>query len=275
MSYAVKFCPHKGKLTAHIPLIGKHCLSHGGHACAAYSSSPKLGAMVMSYKILIVEDESAIRDMLSFALRRAVLEPICAEDVRAAEMCLAKALPDLILLDWMLPGGSGLEFARRLRRDVLTKQIPIIMITARGEEDDRVLGLEAGVDDYIVKPFSTREVIARIKAVLRRSSVHDENEQLQLGELLVDLAGQRIFARQQLLPLGPSEYRLLQFFASHPERVYSRAQLLDFVWGRSADVEERTVDVHIRRLRRALEPFQMEDYLQTVRGSGYRLSVMK
>ncbi len=222
--------------------------------------------------MLVVEDETAIRDMIAFALKRAGIAPMLAEDARAAQMAIADRLPDLILLDWMLPGSSGLELARRLRREDLTREIPIIMLTARGEEDDRVLGLDAGVDDYIVKPFSTRELIARIRAVLRRTQPHGEGQTISLGGLTLDTLSHRVFAQDKPVQLGPTEYRLLAFFMSHPERVYTRSQLLDNVWGSGVYVEERTVDVHIRRLRKCLEPCGLEEYIQTVRGAGYRFS---
>ncbi len=226
----------------------------------------------MEQRVLVVEDETAIREMIAFALKRAALLPMLAEDARTAQHLIAERLPDLILLDWMLPGASGLEFARRLRREELTREIPIIMLTARGEEDDRVLGLDAGVDDYIVKPFSTRELIARIRAVLRRTQPHGDGQTVSLGGLTLDTLSHRVFAQDKPVQLGPTEYRLLAFFMTHPERVYTRGQLLDNVWGSGVYVEERTVDVHIRRLRKSLEPCGLEDYIQTVRGAGYRFS---
>jgi two-component system phosphate regulon response regulator PhoB len=223
-------------------------------------------------RVLVVEDEPAIRDMIAFALKRASLVPMLAEDARKAQLLIAERLPDLILLDWMLPGTSGLELARRLRREELTRDIPIIMLTARGEEDDRVIGLDAGVDDYVVKPFSTRELIARIRAVLRRTQPHGEGQTVSVGGLTLDTLSHRVFAGERPVQLGPTEYRLLAFFMTHPERVYTRSQLLDNVWGSGVYVEERTVDVHIRRLRKSLEPFRLADYVQTVRGAGYRFS---
>ncbi|SHF01220.1 phosphate regulon transcriptional regulator PhoB [Thermomonas hydrothermalis] len=230
----------------------------------------------MQKHILIVEDEPAIRDMLAFALRKGEYIPQLAADAREAQERIAERVPDLILLDWMLPGTSGLELARRWRRDALTRDIPIIMLTARGEENDRVNGLEAGVDDYVVKPFSARELLARIRAVLRRSREDDEDGSVQVGALRIDGAAHRVFAEHDGTPhpvqMGPTEYRLLHFFMTHPERVYSRAQLLDHVWGGSVYVEERTVDVHIRRLRKTLEPFGLDAMVQTVRGAGYRFS---
>ncbi|HEY3520525.1 MAG TPA: phosphate regulon transcriptional regulator PhoB [Rhodanobacteraceae bacterium] len=226
----------------------------------------------MRKRILIVEDEASIRDMVAFALRRADMEPLHAADVRAAQHAIAENVPDLILLDWMLPGTSGLELARRLRRDESTREIPIIMLTARGEEIDRVNGLEAGVDDYVVKPFSTRELLARIRAVLRRTQGDDGSGVVEIGGLRVDGPAHRVYADNNPIQIGPAEYRLLHFFATHPERVYSRAQLLDHVWGGSVYVEERTVDVHIRRLRQTLEPHGLAQMVQTVRGAGYRFS---
>jgi two-component system phosphate regulon response regulator PhoB len=223
-------------------------------------------------QILIVEDEPAIRDMVAFALSRAGLEPVHAADTRAAQDAIMARVPDLILLDWMLPGMSGLEFARRLRREEMTREVPIIMLTARGEENDRVGGLEAGVDDYVVKPFSTRELVARIKAVIRRTQSETEQGTVDLGGLRIDGPAHRVFAGDKPVPIGPTEYRLLYFFMTHPERVYSRGQLLDHVWGGNVYVEERTVDVHIRRLRKTLEPFALDGLVQTVRGSGYRFS---
>jgi two-component system, OmpR family, phosphate regulon response regulator PhoB len=228
----------------------------------------------MKAKILLVEDEAPIRDMVSFTLKRAEMTVLLAEDVTSAINIMGEELPDLILLDWMMPGTNGLEFARRLKRQADTREIPIIMLTARSEEDDRVLGLDSGIDDYIVKPFSTRELVSRIKAVLRRSHGVDEQMRLTHGLLSMDTASQRVFAGEAPVALGPTEYRLLSFFMSHPERVYSRAQVLDHVWGTGVYVEERTVDVHIRRLRNALEPFGCETYVQTVRGSGYRFSIV-
>src|SRR6476659_147533 len=214
--------------------------------------------------------------MVAFALRKADYEPAHAGDAREAQAAISDRIPDLILLDWMLPGTSGLELARRWRRDDLTRDIPIIMLTARGEENDRVGGLEAGVDDYVVKPFSARELLARIRAVLRRTREDDEDGSIAVGSLRIDGAAHRVLARSdagdQPVQIGPTEYRLLHFFMTHPDRVYSRSQLLDHVWGGSVYVEERTVDVHIRRLRKTLEPTALDDMVQTVRGSGYRFS---
>ena len=230
----------------------------------------------MQKQILIVDDEPAIRDMVAFALRKGDFEPVHAGDAREAQTAIADRVPDLILLDWMLPGTSGLELARRWRREALTRDIPIIMLTARGEENDRVGGFEAGVDDYVVKPFSARELLARIRAVLRRSREDDDDGSVQVGALRIDGAAHRVFAdidgTAHPIQMGPTEYRLLHFFMTHAERVYTRAQLLDHVWGGSVYVEERTVDVHIRRLRKTLEPHALDAMVQTVRGSGYRFS---
>jgi len=230
----------------------------------------------MPKRILIVDDEPSIRDMVAFALRKGEYEPVHAGDARQAQIAIADHVPDLILLDWMLPGTSGLELARRWRREELTRDVPIIMLTARGEENDRVGGLEAGVDDYVVKPFSARELLARIRAVMRRTRDDDEHGSVQVGVLRIDGVAHRVFAGQagveQPVRIGPTEYRLLHFFMTHPDRVYSRAQLLDHVWGGSVYVEERTIDVHIRRLRKTLEPHRLEHMVQTVRGTGYRFS---
>ena len=226
--------------------------------------------------VLIVDDEPAIRDMVAFALRQGDYEPVHAGDAREAQVAIVDRVPDLILLDWMLPGTSGLELARRWRREDLTREIPIIMLTARGEENDRVGGLEAGVDDYVVKPFSARELLARIRAVMRRSREDDEHGSVQVGALRIDGAAHRVLAQagdgEQPVQIGPTEYRLLHFFMTHPNRVYARTQLLDHVWGGSVYVEERTVDVHIRRLRKTLEPHGLDGMVQTVRGAGYRFS---
>ncbi|MBS0215581.1 MAG: phosphate regulon transcriptional regulator PhoB [Proteobacteria bacterium] len=231
----------------------------------------------MQKRILIVDDEPAIRDMVAFALRKAEYDAVHAGDAREAQNAIADRLPDLILLDWMLPGTSGLELARRWRKDSMTRDVPIIMLTARGEENDRVSGLEAGVDDYVVKPFSSRELLARIRAVMRRSREDDEEGNVALGALRIDGAAHRVFAQagddNSPVAIGPTEYRLLHFFMTHPERVYTRSQLLDHVWGGSVYVEERTVDVHIRRLRKTLEPHALDHMVQTVRGAGYRFSI--
>jgi len=223
-------------------------------------------------KILGVEDEDPVRELLVATLEGAGYRVTEAADAEAAQRLASDTSPDLVLLDWMLPGMSGLEFTRWLKRDKGYRDIPIIMLTARGEENSKVQGLEAGVDDYVTKPFSTRELLARIKAVLRRAGA-DQGELLELeGGLAIDLGQHRVTANQQPVHVGPTEFRLLHFFMTHPERVYSRSQLLDQVWGRNVYIEERTVDVHIRRLRKALEPFGFENLVQTVRGVGYRFS---
>lgn len=223
-------------------------------------------------QILIVEDEQPIREMVVFALVSAGYEVQEAADSRQAQASIAENLPDLVLLDWMLPGISGIDFARRLKKEELTRELPIIMLTARAEEEDKVQGLESGADDYITKPFSPRELVARIRAVLRRGGPAAEDEVLRANGLFLDLASHRVSTGDILLEMGPTEYRLLEFFMSHPERVYSRGQLLDRVWGGTVYVEERTVDVHIRRLRKALEPHGHDALIQTVRGAGYRFS---
>jgi two-component system, OmpR family, phosphate regulon response regulator PhoB len=222
-------------------------------------------------KILIVEDEDAIREMLSFTLHRAGYTVLEAVDAREATEMLAQN-PDLVLLDWMLPGISGVEFARRLRREDATRHLPVIMLTARAEEENKLKGFEAGADDYITKPFSTQELLARMQAVLRRSRLQPEIEVLEINGLEMDTASHRLRVNGQPLDLGPTEFRLLNFFMTHPERVYSRNQLLDQVWGDNVYIEDRTVDVHIRRLRKALEPFGFDRHVQTVRGAGYRFS---
>lgn len=226
----------------------------------------------MQAHILIVEDEPAIRDMIAYALRTQSYQPVPAQDGREAMQAISEKIPDLILLDWMLPGMTGIELVRRLRRESSTREIPIIMLTAKGEESDRIAGFDNGVDDYVVKPFSARELLARIKAVLRRSRETEEDGSIQAGPLRLDANQQRLLVRQQPVHIGPTEYRLLHFLMSHGNRVYTRNQLLDHVWGGASDIEDRTVDVHIRRLRRALEPFQLESMIETVRGSGYRFT---
>lgn len=226
----------------------------------------------MPKNILIVEDEAPIREMVGFAVGNAGFEISEAGDAQQAQVMIADQRPDLILLDWMLPGMSGIELARRLKRSDATRDVPIILLTARGEEESKVKGLEAGADDYVTKPFSPRELVARIKAVLRRSSPDGEAERVEANGLTLDAAGHRVVADGKEVHLGPTEYRLLQFFMTHTERVYSRGQLLDRVWGGNVYIEERTVDVHIRRLRKALTPFGYDRFVQTVRGSGYRFS---
>ena len=226
----------------------------------------------MTATILVVEDEPAIQELISYSLRQAGYVVFCAEDAEQAMSVVNEALPALVLLDWMLPGMSGVEFARVLRRAARTKTIPIIMLTARAEEIDKIAGLEIGADDYITKPFSPRELIARIKAVLRRRSPEISDDMIEIGGLKLDPATHRITVNDQEVALGPTEFRLLHFLMSHSERVHTRSQLLDGVWGDHVFVEDRTVDVHIRRLRKALEIVAKDDLIQTVRGSGYRLS---
>jgi len=226
----------------------------------------------MSATILVVEDEPAIQELIAYNLRQAGHQPLCADSAEQALRLVSNALPDLVLLDWMLPGASGIEVARRLRADKRTRGIPIIMLTARSEEQDKLLGLDSGADDYITKPFSPRELNARIKAVLRRRAPQMTDDVVEIGGLRVDPAGHRVTGNGENIDLGPTEFRLLHFLLTHPERVHSRAQLLDNVWGDHVFVEERTVDVHIRRLRKALEPGLLDQLIQTVRGTGYRLS---
>ena len=223
-------------------------------------------------QILIVEDEKPIRDMIAFGLRRAGFEVREAEDCAAARASIADVRPDLLLVDWMLPDQSGLELTRAVKRNKDTADLPVILLTARAEEHDKVAGLEGGADDYVTKPFIPRELLARIQAVLRRATTNGTGEAIEAGALRIDTAGHRVTVGEKSVPLGPTEYRLLQFFMEHPERVYARGQLLDRVWGGNVYVEERTVDVHIRRLRKALEPYGCDGLVQTVRGSGYRFS---
>jgi two-component system phosphate regulon response regulator PhoB len=220
--------------------------------------------------VLVVDDEAAIRDMIQFALEKAGMGVQTASNAHEALIRINETRPDIILMDWMMPGVSGLELTRRLRKDVYTEDIPIIMLTAKVTEDDKVAGLEAGTDDYVVKPFSPRELLARIKAVTRRSSPADERGRLVAGVLALDTMSRRVLRDDEEIRLGPTEYRLLEFFMAHAGRAYSRSQILDHVWGANAYLEERTVDVHVRRLRKALEPAGASHYLQTVRGHGYR-----
>ena len=222
-------------------------------------------------RILVVEDEAAIRDMLVFNLGRAGYEVLEAGSAREARTAIADSFPDVILMDWMLPDVSGLELTRQLKREAATREIPVIMVTARGQEDDRVAGLEGGADDYITKPFSSRELQARIRALLRRTAPAADGV-LEVGDLRLDSASHRVTIGDDEISLGPTEYRLLSFFIQNAERVYSRAQILDRVWGGNVYVEERTVDVHIRRLRKALAPHGYDKLVQTVRGAGYRFS---
>jgi len=228
----------------------------------------------MSLKILLVEDEVAIRQMLIFALQQQSFDVLEADNTQAASEIINSNDVDLIILDWMLPGISGVELCRRLKKDSGSKNIPIIMLTARAEEDDKIQGLNAGADDYLTKPFSPRELIARINAVLRRvSSNKIVDNILEFGGLTLNENSHRVTSNQMPVQIGPTEFKLLQFFMSHPDRVFTRAQLLDNVWGNEAYVEERTVDVHIRRLRKSLEQGAHDHMIQTVRGAGYRFSV--
>lgn len=227
----------------------------------------------MTANILLVEDEPAIQELLAFNVTQCGYRAIAASDAEAAMAQINRALPDLILLDWMMPGITGVELARRLRADSRTRDIPIIMLTARTDERDKVVGLESGADDYITKPFSPRELMARIRAVLRRRAPQMTDDTVKAGGLELSPVTHRVSANGSNLELGPTEFRLLHFFMTHIERVYSRAQLLDQVWGDHVFVEERTVDVHIRRLRQALEPSKLDGLVQTVRGSGYRFSL--
>lgn len=221
--------------------------------------------------VLIVDDEASIREMIAVALEMADYNYLEAADAREAHSLIIDKQPDLILLDWMLPGTSGVELARRLKREEATSEIPIIMLTAKVEEDNKIQGLEVGADDYITKPFSPRELVARLKAVLRRTTPAGVETPVEVDGLTLDPIGHRVTTTQGALTIGPTEYRLLQFFMTHQERVYTRSQLLDQVWGGNVYVEERTVDVHIRRLRKALGG-QYDHLIQTVRGTGYRFS---
>jgi two-component system phosphate regulon response regulator PhoB len=227
-----------------------------------------------SFNILVVEDEDAIRGMLMMILEQAGFVPIAAADAEEAQKALDDNLPDLILLDWMLPGISGVEWARRLKKEPIYRDIPIIVLTARGEEEDKVRGLEIGADDYMTKPFSPKELVARIRAVLRRSGKIQGQAQITLGDLMLDTEQHRLSIGDRQLEVSPTEFRLMHFFMTHPDKVYSRTQLLDQVWGRSVYIEERTIDVHIRRLRKILEEYGREDLVQTVRGFGYRFSLV-
>jgi len=222
-------------------------------------------------KILIVEDEKPIREMIAFHLARAGFETLEAEDCRVARKLLADERPALALIDWMLPDMSGLELTRLLKRNQEYEDLAIIMLTARAGEHDKVVGLEGGADDYITKPFSPRELVARIKAVLRRSKSGEGNT-TEAGDIVIDSAAHRVSVGGKEVRLGPTEYRLLKYLMTHADRVYSRNQLLDRVWGANVYVEERTVDVHVRRLRKALTEFGVQDHIQTVRGAGYRFS---
>ena len=224
------------------------------------------------HTILLVDDEAAIRDMLSIALEAADYNVLQAENAQQAHASIIDRQPDLVLLDWMMPGTTGLELLRRLKRDELTEKIPVIMLTAKAEEDSKISGLDAGADDYIPKPFSPRELISRVKAVMRRIGREELKDVINVGEMHFDPQSHRVSISGEYINLGPTEYRLLQFFLTHQERVYSRDQILDYVWGGNVYLDERTVDVHIRRLRKAISVAGHENYVQTVRGSGYRFS---
>ena len=220
--------------------------------------------------VLVVDDESAIREMIRFALGKSDMKVNCAESGKEALEKINEKSPDIILLDWMMPNMSGPELTRRLRKNSVTKAIPIIMLTAKISEDDKVTGLNAGADDYIVKPFSPRELVARINAVLRRSDPGGAEGKISAGLISMDTMSRRIYLAEEPTHIGPTEYRLLEFFMTHENRAFSRSQLLDHVWGTNVFLEERTVDVHIRRLRKILEKARLDHYIQTVRSHGYR-----
>lgn len=226
----------------------------------------------MAKRVLLVEDEAPIRDMLEFVLEQSGFETVQAGDYQVALDLIKEPYPDLILLDWMLPGGSGVQLAKKLKQHEFTRDIPIIMLTARGEEEDKVRGLDSGADDYITKPFSPKELVARIKAVMRRVTPTSAEEPIEFNGLNLDPVSHRVSANEEPLDMGPTEFKLLHFFMTHAERVYSREQLLDNVWGTNVYVEDRTVDVHIRRLRKAISRYNHDDMIQTVRGAGYRFS---
>lgn len=226
----------------------------------------------MSIRVLVVEDEAPIREMLCFMLEQKGFEPIEAADFSEAVALVKEPYPELILLDWMIPGGSGIQFIKLMKQEELTRNIPIVMLTARGEEEDKVRGLEVGADDYITKPFSPKELTARIKAVMRRAAPTATEDVIEVQGLKLDPVSHRVTANDVALDMGPTEFRLLHFFMTHPERVYSREQLLNNVWGTNVYVEDRTVDVHIRRLRKVMATTGHEVLIQTVRGAGYRFS---
>ena len=225
----------------------------------------------MSTTVLVVEDEPHIQELVAVNLEHAGHKVLRAASAEEAEVAIRASLPDVLVLDWMLPGESGLAFARRLRSEPRTRDLPILMLTARAMETDKLMGLEAGADDYLTKPFSPRELAARIKAVLRRRAPELSGDAVELDGLRLDPAARRVTARGRRLSLSPSEFRLLHFFMTHPGRIYTRTQLLDLVWGDHVFIEERTVDVHIRRLRKALEPSGHDGLIDTVRGAGYGL----
>ena len=220
--------------------------------------------------VLIVDDEKAIREMIIFALSSAGMKVRGAKSGKTALLKIFDKKPDILLLDWMMPGMSGPELTRRLRKDPLTADIPIIMLTAKATEDDKVTGLYAGADDYIVKPFSPRELIARITAILRRTTPGDQDGKIRTGKITMETESRQVFFGKSAVHIGPTEYRLLEFFMTHTRRVFTRTQLLDHVWGTNVFLEERTVDVHIRRLRKILSTGNLDHYIQTVRSHGYR-----
>ncbi|WP_054670050.1 phosphate regulon transcriptional regulator PhoB [Parasalinivibrio latis] len=226
----------------------------------------------MATRILVVEDEAPIREMLCFVLEQKGYQTVEAEDYDSAMEKIAEPYPDLVIMDWMLPGGSGINVIKHLKRDEMTRQIPVVMLTARGEEEDKVRGLEVGADDYITKPFSPKELIARLKAVMRRVSPTTLDDVIDVHGLRLDPVSHRVTSNEDPIDMGPTEFKMLHFFMTHQERVYSREQLLNNVWGTNVYVEDRTVDVHIRRLRKALETGGHDKYVQTVRGAGYRFS---
>ncbi|MGP7975079.1 phosphate regulon transcriptional regulator PhoB [Proteus mirabilis] len=226
----------------------------------------------MARRILVVEDETAIREMICFVLEQNGFQPIEAEDYDTALSFLIDPYPDLVLLDWMIPGGSGIQVIKQMKRENNTRDIPIIMLTAKGEEEDKVKGLETGADDYVIKPFSPKELVARIKAILRRLSPMSAEDVIEFNGLSLDPVSHRVTSQDKPIDMGPTEFKLLHFFMTHPERVYSREQLLNYVWGTNVYVEDRTVDVHIRRLRKAIEQDGHDRMIQTVRGTGYRFS---
>ncbi|QGW02031.1 phosphate regulon transcriptional regulatory protein PhoB [Proteus terrae subsp. cibarius] len=226
----------------------------------------------MARRILVVEDETAIREMICFVLEQNGFQPIEAEDYDSALSFLIDPYPDLVLLDWMIPGGSGLQVIKQMKRESNTRDIPIIMLTAKGEEEDKVQGLETGADDYVIKPFSPKELVARVKAILRRLSPMSAEDVIEFNGLGLNPVSHRVTSQDKPIDMGPTEFKLLHFFMTHPERVYSREQLLNYVWGTNVYVEDRTVDVHIRRLRKAIEEDGHDRMIQTVRGTGYRFS---
>jgi two-component system phosphate regulon response regulator PhoB len=242
--------------------------------CNAASSGRRLGEQVAVKKVLMVDDEASIREMLKLALELSDFECLEAAEIHTAYAMITEEQPDIVLLDWMLPGGSGIELLRRLKKEEATQTLPVIMLTAKAHEDNVIQGLEIGADDYITKPFAPKELIARIRAILRRSFNDDNSSELRVGELVLEVDSRRVSCNGRALEMGPTEFKLLHFFMQHPERAYLRSQLLDHVWGTNVYVEERTVDVHIRRLRKALQAGDSaySDLVQTVRGTGYRFS---